>query len=38
MERYLVGPGGDAPPVDLPEALACVEDDDDDHDEGDDDE
>ena len=38
MERYLVGPGGDPPPVDLPEALACVEDDDEDHDEGDDDE
>jgi dipeptidyl aminopeptidase/acylaminoacyl peptidase len=28
MERYLVGPGGEPPPAELPELLACVEDDD----------
>jgi dipeptidyl aminopeptidase/acylaminoacyl peptidase len=35
MERYLVGPGGDPPPVELPELLACVEEDDDDDEDGD---
>jgi len=35
MERYLAGPGGDPPPVELPELLACVEEEEDDDEDGD---